>query len=738
MASDPKRFPAAPKPVSAPQTGRAMAGRGMRLEALLRLLPDKEFRALVTSLKLSTDRSKRIDLPAQVARALISRPLARDPSSLPEPAQQLLRRIIEANGALTVRSLPTAVQPLVAQGLVFARATRSGQAELLLPVAYVLQLPAWEGEAPNALRRLLLQANSDVLANIAAHYLGTPATHPLTLSLEPAWLLLSDPELLAGELAQLSEQEARLLEAIEDLGGEVETEELLELEREPLRLRTASGATPSRRGVGFALERRGLLIPVHPDRHVIPSEVAEQVGAPMAEKRRAQRAAIIERLSSEDHGPRRARFASDVAPLALAQVAYVREKGVEAKPGLGTPRSLLARLATRHGQELEQVSLVAALSRAAGLWDISARNRGAPPGSLTLSELGRTLFDLWYRGSVWDEARADPEVLRSQPAARETGAVVAARQLVLSALGDLAEDRWVPWDAISGFIDADSRAPGVQRLLDRAAKRSGGDAAQGRLLEVARRVLFDSLYQLGCVDISTQGEPPAVRVTPRGRCHLRSLAAPPTGPATRFVGDHTLRFGSEAQVAQVLSVFHFSEVGAVEPELEVVVTRASISAALARGLEPAVMRRRLSELCPLPDALSIELQEAGAVVGRAEHVAAAGFLWVADSEVRALLSRRRQTTDLFVDPSPPGGLLLAPGVDLERLIVRCRVVGVEILAEGGTRRLSAGAAGGPDSAPRDSRRSSRSLKPSGRSGAASTQPRIPPRRPGASAPGDVE
>ena len=44
-------------------------------------------------------------------------------------------------------------------------------------------------------------------------------------------------------------------------------------------LRGATGATPSRRGVGFALERRGLLVPVHPNRHVIPTEVAQLVGA---------------------------------------------------------------------------------------------------------------------------------------------------------------------------------------------------------------------------------------------------------------------------------------------------------------------------------------------------------------------------------------------------------------------------------------------------------------------------
>src|SRR3712207_8263738 len=48
---------------------------------------------------------------------------------------------------------------------------------------------------------------------------------------------------LERELDALATAERRLLVAIEELGGEVDTEELLELEREPLRLRGASGAT---------------------------------------------------------------------------------------------------------------------------------------------------------------------------------------------------------------------------------------------------------------------------------------------------------------------------------------------------------------------------------------------------------------------------------------------------------------------------------------------------------------
>jgi hypothetical protein len=63
-------------------------------------------------------------------------------------------------------------------------------------------------------------------------------------------------------------------------------------------------------------------------------------------------------------------------------------------------------------------------------------------------------------------------------------------------------------------------------------------------------------------------------------------------------------------------------------------------------------------------------------------VQASGFLWVDDANIREMLRSRRQTADLFIDPSPPGGLLVHPSVDLERLARRCRALGIEIASDG--------------------------------------------------------
>jgi hypothetical protein len=688
------------------------ATRALRLEEVLRLLPQRELDAIIDGLKIRVDGGKRIDIPAQVGRALVSLPEARDPASLPAPSRQLLHRLIENNGVLEVEALPSAVGPLVARGLVFARAGEAGTPELLLPIAYMVQLKTWEGEDPRGVRALLTQVSATVAASIASHYLGSSATHPMAIALEPAWRALMDVERLREALEALGPPERKLLLAIEELGGEVDTEELLELEREPLRLRGAMGATPSRRGVGFALERRGFLVPIHPNRHVIPSEVARLIGARGREAREEQRQAIRASVVGEDHAPRRANFTRDPVPLALAMAASLRERSIEVRPELGTPRSLIGRFATRFGQNATSVALIAALSRAAGLWDASARNVNAPPGNLTLNALGRRFFELWRQGGAWDEARPEGEVLRAAGNAREASVGGVVRSIVLDALMQLAEGRWVPWQAIAAFVSTDSRAPGIARLLERWALRCGVDPASAALERVAERIAFESLYVLGCVDIGDPdqldqaGSSPMLRITSRGRAYL-SEQTPAVTVSSAFLSGQVLRLGEEARVAQVLSLATFAELGRVEGQLELLITPASLSSAVASGLDAVGIRLRLEALAPLPEPVERLLVQASAVLGRAEYVATPGFLWVDDPELRELLRTRRQTMDLFLDPSPPGGLLLAPGVDMDRVVLRCRSLGVEVLSGGeachtrtGSSASRRAVAGPPDSEPR--------------------------------------
>ncbi|MDX2054410.1 MAG: hypothetical protein SFV15_18560 [Polyangiaceae bacterium] len=663
----------------------------LRLEEILRQLPEAELGSIIQRIGISVDANKRIDVSSQVARALLMLPEARDPNHFPGPTRELLYRIAEAKGALRVPELPAAVEPLVQRGMVYARDLAGGDVLLVLPIAFMMQLKSWEGEDPRGLRALLAQLHPDVASSIASHYLGRTATPPVALSLEVAWEAVSDPSVLAQEVEKLAPMERKLLQAIERVGGEVDTEELLDLEREPMRLRGAMGATPSRRGVGFALERRGFLMPVHPNRHLVPTEVAELVGAERRKEREAHRRDIRTFVLGEDHSPRRARFAEDPVPLALAMALVVRDPGVEVRAGVGTPRSLIAKFATRFGRSPEDVAMVAALSRAIGLWDPSAMGVASPPGSYTVGGLLRELFRAWERGGAWDEARTDGEVVRAQGEAREASAVGVIRSMVLEALRELSDGRWAPWEAVASYVRSDSRTPGLTRLIERWAQRAMVEALSPA--EIAAKVALESLHVLGIVDL---GDPesdsdsenvlPTIRITPRGRELLNGSGEPEAEDVCRFVDNQTLRVGRSATVGQVVALSPFVEIGRCTGALDLAISPQTVSQALSAGFEGEVIQARLEAVAALPDPIARLLAQATAVLGRAEFVATAGFIWVEDPEIRELLRSRRQTADLFIDPSPPSGLLLAAGVDMDRLARRCRSLGVELYVEGEVHR----------------------------------------------------
>lgn len=674
-----------------------------RLTDILRALPQGELDGIIGRLAIRIDPAKRIDIPSQVARALVSLTELRDASRLNPACTELIHRVAEAGGSLVVTSVPPALEPLVARGLMFARSVEA-RVELIVPCAYLVQLKSWEGEDPRGLRALLSQASFETTTAIASHYLGRPATPPIALSLESAWVVLGDPVKLADEIAKLSSTERRVLEGVDSDGGEVDTEELLELEREPLRLRTATGATPSRRGVGFSLERRGLLIPVHPNRHVVPTEVSAIIGATHHSEREARREAVKQFVASGDHAPRRARFSLDPSPLAMGLAAAAREslrtpEGrspsgtiLEVRSGVGTPKSLVQKLAVRFGRDAEHVALIVAVSRAIGLWDASATNTASPPGTFTLQDLTEQLFIAWRRGGAWDEARSEPEILRLAPESRDTSPAGVVREMVLEALRELGEGRWVPWSSLARWLKSDHRVPGLSRLLRRWAERVSADPVD--TIEVARRIVHESLPALGILDLGEDedlphdseldapGAPIALRLTARGRALVAGKVPIGDGAPSKFLDTHVLRLGPQALVGAILAIAPLVEVGRAAETLDLIIAPQTLARALSAGLEADVLRARIEALAPLPESLSRTLAQASVVVGRATWVAAGGFLWVEDANVREMLRTRRPTQELFSDPSPHGGLLVLPNVDLDRLARRCRTIGVEIVVDG--------------------------------------------------------
>jgi hypothetical protein len=426
---------------------------------------------------------------------------------------------------------------------------------------------------------------------------------------------------------------------------------------------------------------------MHPNRHVVPTEVAKIIGAARNAEREARREQVRAFVLSGDHAPRRARFSTDPGAFAMALALAIREPGNEVRAGIGTPKSLVAKLATRFGREPVQVALTVSLSRAVGLWDASAISASAPPGSLALHELSRLLFLAWKRGGAWDEARSEPEMLRLPADQRDSSASGVVRDLVLEALRDLGESRWIPWPSLEGYLSTDHRIAGVERLLRRWAERVGVEPVPP--MEVARRVILESLPSLGILDVGEDDAPDgdgqaqiAIRLTPRGRALVADKAPTHDGTPSKFLDTHVLRLGPTAKISSIFGIFGFVDIGRAAETLDLIVAPQTLARALSAGYEADALRQRIEAIAPLPETLSRTLAAASVVVGRGSYVPSSGFLWVDDGNVRELLRTRRSTAELFLEPSPAGGLLVSAAVDLDRLVRRCRTVGVEIVTDG--------------------------------------------------------
>ena len=132
----------------------------------------------------------------------------------------------------------------------------------------------------------------------------------------------------------------------------------------------------------------------------------------------------------------------------------------------------------------------------------------------------------------------------------------------------------------------------------------------------------------------------------------------PAGAESRFLDNQALRIGADAKVGDVIALAPFIDLGGVTNHLDVVINQAGVARALGGGLSGDSIQRRIAAVAALSDPIQRMLTQASTVLGRAEFVASEGFLWVDDPELRELLRSRRQTSEMFVDPSPPGGLLV--------------------------------------------------------------------------------
>jgi hypothetical protein len=658
----------------------------MRLQDALALLSPAEREALRERRRIALDPRKRIDEIEQTARALVGETDLRH-SRFPAEVRALLARLAAANGRLANAATDPGATALCELGIAFraqgdgaqrGTAARTGKrlaaGTLVLPSAFLVQVPVSDGDDPRSLRVCLGFVESEILPSLVATVVGRPLAVSGPLALQEVWETLSAPGEIAARVAQLSGAEARLLDAIERAGSEVTTDELLALDQTPGLYRTAAGIAVPKRGAPYMLQRRGLLYPIGVDRFVLPTEVSRVVGASRQAERAERRARILATLRADDFAPRRARYARDPSLAAGAALAMLRCWEIALRDEAGAPRGATRRIADRLGEREETVSLLVALCRAAGLGRLLLPDQ-APPGSLTgitVSDLGALLRANYRRGGAWDETRLDPEVSRGGLVERGTTAAPALRMILLDALEELARDRWVPVDVVVKFALDDPRSAGAARIHERARRERPG-VYRDTIEDALRVMLTESVPAIGLADLGEDGT--AVRLAARENAH--------SPPSVAQMVRVSLEAPASLPLHRVLELADFAEPDHIRPEGGVIVMTmgsSAIARARARNLESDAVLHRLAGvgiLPPLPAALS-ELVDGLGAAREARLLPVSGAIRVDDPALRTELCADPSVRRMLLDADAGPLLLVRADADLTRLQARLARLGVRL------------------------------------------------------------
>ncbi len=665
----------------------------MRLQEALELLGPAGREALRARRGLRLDPRKRLDEVEQTARALVAETDLRH-SRFPPEVRLLLARLASVGGTLPGGAEDPGAGLLVDLGIAFRPAPEAAPKEgpkararsrqptvsgprwvpgaLALPSAFLIQVPVGEGEDPRGLRACLSMAEPEIVAPMVTAVLGHPLGATGVLALQEVWEALATPGYLARSVAELPAAEARLLDALERVGGEVTTEELLALDQAPGLYRTQSGIAVPKRGAPYMLQRRGLLFQLGVERFVVPTEVSRIVGGPRQQERAWKRESIHAAVRAEDHVPHRARYARDPGLPAVASLAMLRAWEVAVRPELGVARAALRRVAERLGEPEETITLLVALARAAGIGRL-ATPLAASSGSLQLRvcDLGEMLWRTYLQGGAWDESRVEPEVIRSGLVARGTSAAATARQVLLDALDVVARETWATVDAVLHYAAEDPRAVAARRIHDRAI-RERPEVFRPTLDDALRAMLVGTLPALGVLDVADDGS--AVRMVQR--------AAAPAGKAV--LGRHTMEVPATTRLDRVLALADVGEPDHVKADAGVIVFTLGVGAlarARARGLTGPQVEERLTgagATAPFPPAVD-EVVRGVAASREAAFMAVGGAILAEDPEVRAELRADPGMRRILLDVEAGNLLLVRADVDLARIQARLSRLGVRMV-----------------------------------------------------------
>jgi hypothetical protein len=197
----------------------------------------------------------------------------------------------------------------------------------------------------------------------------------------------------------------------------------------------------------------------------------------------------------------------------------------------------------------------------------------------------------------------------------------------------------------------------------------------------------ESLFALGALDLAESDQSPTasaelVRLSARARRWLTPDPVNTELAGVRPAGSFGYALGPAARVAPILAASEIVEVAAFgeEPRLEISIP--AIEELAASGTEKEAILARVAAIGTVSSELEMLLDDLTRPRQRLDFVEASGFLWVDEPELREQLRGRASTAALFIEPSPSGGLLLKPGVNLERLVRACRAIGIAVQREG--------------------------------------------------------
>lgn len=581
------------------------------------------------------------------------------------PSVQLARVLVETtarDSALTRKQLlasrqgdTEALESLHAKGVLWPKAN-GGWA---LPWALELAIGEGARRGPRSFASLYAHMDQEA-ARAVARGRGFPWLQaPRALSLETLWGLIRSPTRLAAELSALGEAERDVLVRVGEEGGEVTGHELADLERNPSRVATTSGVW-SRRGASFSLNRRGLLLPMGMDRHIVPEEVVQALlPSRVAAQQRAVAHAEEELASPAD--AIRAQYTHNPGHV-LGAIALLALAGRSSKAPKVLPSSRMNAVAARLDTHRDAVSMLYVLAYEAGWLRASA----GPP----LTQAAEVLARLWLRSSAWDESFEEPDRRRVPEGVASDGAIQGLRELVLEHVRRAAVGRWV---RVKAIVQAALSDPRSTRLCKALARRK--TAETWSVEQTLTRIVTGSLHYLGELDIADSADGTLCRRATRSSQNGEQEHEPDSDR-------RRLHVRASARVCDLAATADLLEPLSWDERLSVTLHEDKVREAFVRGMQEPELEARLALCLPSPPA-----EAAGwrAVLARgmssqssATASPVAQVIHLQDASIAFALSADAALAPLLVAEAPPGWLFVRDSADVARVLTALRMRGVAV------------------------------------------------------------